>query len=60
LNISVNELVFRKVYTVDMISTIFNEGTNHLTFKSTFHNARNVFEFDSEIKIMAVPGTNQY
>jgi len=39
--------------------TISNEGAC-LTFKSIFHKALDVFEFDWEITLNSVPGTNQY
>ena len=39
--------------------TIFNEGA-YLTFKSIFHKALNLFQFDCEITLESVPGTNQY
>ena len=42
-----------------LVSTIFNEG-DYLTFKSIFHKALNWFEFDCEITLESVPGTNQY
>ena len=38
---------------------IFNEGA-YLTFKSFFHKALNLFQFDCEIKLKSVPGSNQY
>jgi len=31
-----------------------------LTFKSIFHKALKLFQFDCEITIESVPGTNQY
>ena len=39
--------------------TIFNERA-YLTFKSIFHKALNLFNFDCEITLKSVPGTNQY
>jgi len=38
--------------------SMFNEET-YLTFKSIFHKALNLFEFDCEITLESVPGTNQ-
>jgi len=32
----------------------------YLTFKSIFHNALKLFYFDCQIKVVSVPGTNQY
>ena len=42
-----------------LVLTIFNEGA-YLTFKSIFHKALNLFQFDCEITLESVPGTNQY
>ena len=39
--------------------TIFNEET-YLTFKSMFHKALNLFQFDCEIMLESVPETNQH
>jgi len=39
--------------------TLFNEGA-YLTFKSIFHKALNLFEFNCEITLESVPVTNQY
>ena len=42
-----------------LVCTIFNEGA-YLTIKSIFHKALNSFQFDCEIMLESVPGTNQY
>jgi len=38
---------------------MFNEGA-YLTLKSIFHKARNLFEFDCDITLESVPGTNRF
>ena len=54
-------IVITLVYTiyVVLVLTIFSEGT-YLTFKSIYHKAINLFEFDCDITLESVPGTNQY
>jgi len=42
-----------------LVWTIFNEGA-YLTFKSNFHKALSSFQFDCEITLESVSGTNQY
>ena len=42
-----------------LVLKIFNAGAC-LTFKSIFHKALNLFQFDCEITLESVPGTNQY
>ena len=42
-----------------LVLTIFNEGA-YLTFKSIFHKALNLFQFDCDIMLEYVPGNNQY
>ena len=42
-----------------LVLTIFNEGA-YLISKSIFHKPLNLFEFDCEITLESVPGTNQY
>ena len=42
-----------------LVLTIFNEGA-YLIFKPIFHMAFNLFQFDCEITLESVPGTNQY
>ena len=38
---------------------IFNEEA-YLTFMSIYHKTLNLFQFDCEITLESVPGTNQY
>jgi len=53
--------VITLVYTIYavLVLTIFNEGA-YLTFKSIYHKALNLFEFDCDITLESVSGTNQY
>ena len=44
---------------VRKVLTIFNEGA-YLTFKSNFHMALNLYNFDCEITVESVPETNPY
>ena len=43
----------------DLVLVIFNEGA-YLTARLIFHKAFNSFDFECEITLEAVPGTNQY
>ena len=43
----------------DLVLTIFNEGA-YLIFKSIFHKVLNLVQFDCEITIESVAGSNQY
>ena len=46
-----------RAYSIHIVLTIFNERS-YFIFKSIFHKALNLFQFDCEITLESVPRTN--